>query len=925
MSEIVQYLSQFKRQDNQSVTHTIIGQDSYHLEDKDIKKLYKLIYKSKSKNLSVLERIGPISPLVIDIDLKYKEKFTDRQYTDEYLKQLYLFICNKIKLLFSNDDNNNNHLQMWIMEKENILSAPQNGYESKDGLHLLFPQLISDTKYYVKLIDTIFDSKEEYDRIVSETCHNPSSNDINEIFDQAPYKNGNWYIYSCGKKDENAKYTLTNIFTIDNDNNITENNINIYLSNPLDIIKKQSVQLNTDKTVEYIGEQIDEPIFKANTSNNNVNMNLYDFENIDNSNRIRKEDRGFLTGLVNLLSFDRATNYDDWIKTGFCIHSLSRTKFGYDLWIKFSKKSIKFDINSCNKQWQNMDRSGQDKFTLGSMIYWANKDNPDGYQKLRMDSLDNLILKSIKKKESCGAHADVVNVIHKYYRNEFVCAGLKENVWYYFSNESGKWKQTEQGHELRRRLSDDIVEIYQYYANKYKSMKGDDPESDDFDKYEKYNTNCYSVILKLKGQTYIDQIMKGCKDKFYDSEFNDKINTNLDIIGLNNCVIDLKQRVGDETKIMFREGIPDDFITISMGYDLPIERGNLPMSYEEVLDHIKEKQIDNEFTQLGLDLDDFFLKVLPYEDEREYTLRFLSSCLSGEVIEHKFYMWTGSGGNGKSLLVKLLNHTLGDYSKTLDVSYITKERGGSSNASPELEAIKHARFVSLSEPEKHDTIFAGKLKQITGGDTMTSRGLFKGTTEFTPQFKMMLMCNDLPSIPGVDGGIARRIEVVDFPSKFMEKPRPTEHNPHQYARDNTLEKRISDWNLVFLFKLLDYYTKFVEEGTKAPPSVTEATQEYFIENDLIQKWFKEDLTECQDTKSFNTLYQTFIAWCENEGKNHKKIEKSEIKKALEEEQTKGTYGLQYGKKASDKAPNGYPKYPQFNFCSNDDLDDSDND
>ena len=160
------------------------------------------------------------------------------------------------------------------------------------------------------------------------------------------------------------------------------------------------------------------------------------------------------------------------------------------------------------------------------------------------------------------------------------------------------------------------------------------------------------------------------------------------------------------------------------------------------------------------------------------------------------------------------------------------------------------------------------------------------------------MCNDLP-VPNVDGGIARRIEVVDFPSKFMENPRPTGHNPHQ-VRDNTLGKRSSDWNLVFLFKLLDYYTKFVEGGTKAPPSVTEATQVYFIENDLIQKWIKEDLTECEDTKSFNTLYQTFVAWCENEGKNHKKIEKSEIKKALEEVQTKGTYGLQYGKKQVTK-------------------------
>ena len=140
------------------------------------------------------------------------------------------------------------------------------------------------------------------------------------------------------------------------------------------------------------------------------------------------------------------------------------------------------------------------------------------------------------------------------------------------------------------------------------------------------------------------------------------------------------------------------------------------------------------------------------------------------------------------------------------------------------------------------------------------------------------MCNDLPSIPNVDGGIARRIEVVDFPSKFMENPRPTKNNPYQYLRDNTIEQRLSDWNLVFLFKLLGYYTKFVEEGTKAPPSVTEATQVYFIENDLIQKWIKEDLSECEDVKSLNTLYQTFNAWCDNEGSNSKKVEKKEKKK-----------------------------------------------
>ena len=37
------------------------------------------------------------------------------------------------------------------MEKENICSAPQQGYESKDGIHLLFPYIIAEKKTYRKL------------------------------------------------------------------------------------------------------------------------------------------------------------------------------------------------------------------------------------------------------------------------------------------------------------------------------------------------------------------------------------------------------------------------------------------------------------------------------------------------------------------------------------------------------------------------------------------------------------------------------------------------------------------------------------------------------------------------------------------------------------------------------------------------------
>ena len=183
------------------------------------------------------------------------------------------------------------------------------------------------------------------------------------------------------------------------------------------------------------------------------------------------------------------------------------------------------------------------------------------------------------------------------------------------------------------------------------------------------------------------------------------------------------------------------------------------------------------------------------------------------------------------------------------------------------------------------------------------------------------MCNDLPKLANIDGGVVRRIEVVDFPSKFIDNPRPTPNNPHQYKMDLQLGSKLKQWNLLFLIKLLSYYRLYDEEGTKAPDSVSQATNVYVIENDIIQKWFCEDLVECDEVISLNNLYDSFIIWCENEGINHKKYPKSDIKKELEKTQLRTKYGCVYGEKIKDVAPNGTKSYPKFNYCPIEDLED----
>ena len=72
--------------------------------------------------------------------------------------------------------------------------------------------------------------------------------------------------------------------------------------------------------------------------------------------------------------------------------------------------------------------------------------------------------------------------------------------------------------------------------------------------------------------------------------------------------------------------------------------------------------------------------------------------------------------------------------------------------------------------DKFDEINTGQMKELTGGDLITTRALFKDQMQFKPQFKMLLTCNILPDIKSSDRGTWRRVRAVEFTSVFTDKP-----------------------------------------------------------------------------------------------------------------------------------------------------------
>ena len=94
------------------------------------------------------------------------------------------------------------------------------------------------------------------------------------------------------------------------------------------------------------------------------------------------------------------------------------------------------------------------------IIYIFNRCNKKYYDIIEKN-LKNKIALSIFKK---GSHDDIAEVVYGLYKEEFICADLKDN-WYHF--DGSKWVDCLKGHRLHTILTKKIKEVYYKYHTKF--------------------------------------------------------------------------------------------------------------------------------------------------------------------------------------------------------------------------------------------------------------------------------------------------------------------------------------------------------------------------------------------------------------------------------------------------------------------------
>ena len=227
--------------------------------------------------------------------------------------------------------------------------------------------------------------------------------------------------------------------------------------------------------------------------------------------------------------------------------------------------------------------------------------------------------------------------------------------------------------------------------------------------------------------------------------------------------------------------------------------------------------------------------------------------LTADIGEHVLFLLYGTGANGKSTFLETFRSLLGDYAMQAEFSTFTSARSGGGGPRNDLARLKSARFVSAVEMEAGSHLAESVVKQMTGGDTVSARYLYKEFFEFKPQFKLFLASNHRPNVRQTDDGIWRRILFVPFTVTIP----PAERDKKLTAKLVEELPGILNWALAGV-------AAWRTGGLAAPQEVLEATADYRQDNDPLADFIE---AKCvlgpENTVSFSLLYSTYHEYCES--------------------------------------------------------------
>jgi len=241
-----------------------------------------------------------------------------------------------------------------------------------------------------------------------------------------------------------------------------------------------------------------------------------------------------------------------------------------------------------------------------------------------------------------------------------------------------------------------------------------------------------------------------------------------------------------------------------------------------------------------------------FADDKEtvlFVLRWLGYCLTGDMREQRYIVAWGEGANGKSTLFNAVRWVMGDYAADINTDALTL-RHNAGQANPDIAKLPGVRLAIAPEWDKALRADETLIKQITGGDPISTRFLHRNTFAFSPACKLVIFGNEKPALRGTDEGTWRRPILLPFTQQFTGE-----------RADKALPATLRAEATGILADMVRGCVAWQRDGLKVPKALEEAKKKWQDDSDDVRKFIDERCVE--NEKAFvmmGELYIAFTAW-----------------------------------------------------------------
>jgi len=560
--------------------------------------------------------------------------------------------------------------------------------------------------------------------------------------------------------------------------------------------------------------------------------------------------RELLTEVIDNIGQHRWDYYPDWVRIGFVMFNEG---YAVESFIEVSRKSKHFkpfeSISWIKRKWA-LFRKGN--LTQALLWKWLSEDNTDSYLELVQQRKD---FWAIVKNTS---HAEVARFFYNIKPDAYL---FNEKLGWFQLLPNNIWKAYEkQPNGLLPDIWHTFKKIVKEHQNQIDMTETDEEKA----KIMKGKlTALFSFCKSIGNKGFCDGVIAFLPSCYNDDELDKKMDEQRHLLAFSDKVYDLDK--GEARDIE-----PKDYICLNTGYAYPMKR--FPEARKELINTIRsvfeaETEIEANPEVLGA--------------LTSYVLKTLAMSLHGRKKYEKFFVWTGTGGNGKGLIAEIIKRVLGDYYHSVPHQVITKGQDKKDATCPPLAKAKGKRAVFASEPEADDKLQVGAIKEWTGGDPVSARDLYRSTVTFIPQFILYLQTNNIPQLNRADGGIQRRLEVVQFPFQFVEVCSEYHHKKINIDLKDKIIKS-EEWRNEMWFLLLEAYQLLVSDGLAVPDCVKEQSKEYMDAQNPIKEWLEANYDTSMDKNDRRFFIESSVLCKQFISQTHNQMDSAKFKASMEQ-------------------------------------------